>query len=194
MGKYEHLFCLIFLFYFKIGAHIFSHYSIIPLLLSYFRATLIIERVYRYRFHRFYTTDFCLLNKTLKITFFIFHLQLPESPVFSTHYKVSIIKNNFCHINPLLILENRITREIYTAFLAIFQRSRHRHRPAPLPTPGAGTSTVTVTSTGTDRHRPALTGTDQHVPAPNGTDRHKPARTGTDRHRTGTDRHRVGTT
>jgi hypothetical protein len=66
-----------------------------------------------------------------------------------------------------------------TAFLAIFQRSRHQ--PAPLPTPGAGTSTVTITGTGigtvtgTDRHRPAWTGTDQHGPAQTSTDRHRPA-------------------
>jgi hypothetical protein len=67
----------------------------------------------------------------------------------------------------------KFKKSFFTAFLAIFQRSRHRS--APLPTPGAGTSTVTVTSTctvtgtGTDRPRPAPTGTDQHGPAPTGT-------------------------
>jgi hypothetical protein len=57
----------------------------------------------------------------------------------------------------------KFKKSLFTAFLAIFQRSRHRS--APLPTPGAGTSTVTVTSTwtvtgtGTDRPRPTPTGT-----------------------------------
>lgn len=27
---------------------------------------------------------------------------IPESPVFSTRYKVQEVKNNSCHINPLL--------------------------------------------------------------------------------------------
>jgi hypothetical protein len=76
----------------------------------------------------------------------------------------------------------------YTAFLAIFQRSRHRSAP---------TGTVTDTwcryqhryryrhryrHRHRHRHRPAQTGTDRHVPAPNGTDRHRPAQTGTDQH------------
>ena len=38
------------------------------------------------------TLKLCIEKKTI-----------PESPVFSTSYKVSIIKNKFCHINPLLI-------------------------------------------------------------------------------------------
>ncbi len=88
-----------------------------------------------------------------------------------------------------------------TAFLAIFQRSRHRsapvgtgrHRyrhlvpvpapvplPAPVPAPAPAPAPLPA---------PAPTGPDRHVPAPNGTDRHRPARTGTDRHRPAQDRH-----
>jgi hypothetical protein len=68
---------------------------------------------------------------------------------------------------------------VNTAFLAIFQRSRHRSAP-----------TGTVTDTWCRyQHRYRYRHRHRHRPARAGTKRHRPAQTGTDRHRPAQDRH-----
>ena len=57
--------------------------------------------------------DCWCFKQTIRVSAFpIVLIFVPESPVLSTRYKVSIMKNNFCHINPLLI-STHMTKVIF---------------------------------------------------------------------------------